>query len=86
MRAPALLLPILAAVLVACNSDTGDDTGPDAALVARVADAVVVVTGMGDTSARELRRALDELGATGAPLAGVVANRVHRWRRRPRTV
>lgn len=66
--------------------DTGDDTGPDAALVARVADAVVVVTGMGDTSARELRRALDELGATGAPLAGVVANRVHRWRRRPRTV
>jgi len=66
--------------------DTGDDTGPDAALVARVADAVVVVTGMGDTSARELRRALDELGATGAPLAGVVANRVHRWRRRPRAI
>jgi len=27
MRAPALLLPILAAVLLACKSDTGDDTG-----------------------------------------------------------
>jgi polysaccharide biosynthesis transport protein len=54
----------------------------DAALVARVADAAVVVTGMGDSSAREVDRAVSEFAETGAPLAGVVANRSTVRRRR----
>lgn len=64
--------------------DTGDAPGTDAAMVSRVADAVVVVAGMGERSARELHRAYTDLANAGAPVAGVVANRVHRWRRRPR--
>jgi polysaccharide biosynthesis transport protein len=48
----------------------------DAALVARTVDAVVVVTGMGDSTAREVDRVVGEFVQTGAPFAGLVANRV----------
>jgi capsular exopolysaccharide synthesis family protein len=57
--------------------DTASDTASDAALVARTVDAVIVVTGMGDSSAREVDRTVAEFVQTGAPLAGVVANRIH---------
>ncbi len=56
------------------------DVAGDAALVARTADAVVVVTGMGDSSARDVDRAVALLVDTGAPVAGVVANRIQRRR------
>lgn len=56
------------------------DVSGDAALVARTVDAVIVVTGMGDSSARDVDRAVAELADAGAPIAGVVANRIQRHR------
>lgn len=58
------------------------DAGPDAGLVARTADALVLVTGLGEDSGRDLQRCVRDLADTGAPLAGVVANRVQRPRKR----
>ena len=64
---------------VVIDSSPLDVTG-DAALVARTVDAVIVVTGMGDTSARDVDRSIAELADSGAPIAGIVANRVQRRR------
>jgi receptor protein-tyrosine kinase len=49
----------------------------DAAALSALVDATLLVCGAGETTRKELSRALEVLGQVGAPIVGVVLNGVH---------